>query len=49
VYVTDAEAGTAAVAECRAAFGAAPSITPVRVGLALAGARIEIMTYAELG
>lgn len=49
VYVTDAEAGTAAVAECRAAFGAAPAISPIRAGLALAGARIEIMTYAERG
>lgn len=49
VYVTDAEAGTAAAAECRRAFGAAPAISPIRVGLALAGARVEIMTYAERG
>jgi 2-iminobutanoate/2-iminopropanoate deaminase len=49
VYVTDPEAGSAAVAECRARFGSTPAIGPVRVGLALAGARIEIMTYAERG
>lgn len=49
VYVTDEEAGKAAVAECRATFGAAPAITPVHVGLAAAGARVEIMAYAEPG
>lgn len=47
VYVTDDEAATGAVAECRAAFGARVSITPVKVGLAAAGARVEIMTAAE--
>ena len=47
VYVTDAEAGHAAVRECRAAFGTSVAISPIRVGLALAGARVEVMTYAE--
>ncbi len=46
VYVTDEEAARAAVPACREAFGAAPAITPVRVSLATAGARIEIMTVA---
>ena len=46
VYVTDEEAAVAAVAECRAAFGAAAAITPVRVALAMAGARVEIMATA---
>src|SRR5262245_14738690 len=46
VYVTDDEAGRAAAAECRAAFGAKPAITPVRVSLAMARARVEIMTVA---
>lgn len=47
VYVTDDESGKAAMAECRAAFGAKVAITPVIVGLALAGGRVEIMSYAE--
>src|SRR5262249_32254272 len=47
VYVTDEAAGTAAVAECRTAFGAKPAITPVKVALAAEGARVEIMTYLE--
>ena len=46
VYVTDAEAGRAAVAECRSAFGAATAISPVLVSLAMARARVEIMTIA---
>jgi reactive intermediate/imine deaminase len=46
VYVTDAEAAKSATAECRAAFANA-SITPVKVALAAAGARVEIMTLAE--
>ncbi len=46
VYVTDEEAGRAAVSECRAAFGARPSITPVRAALAMRNARVEIMTVA---
>jgi 2-iminobutanoate/2-iminopropanoate deaminase len=49
VYVTDEEAGRVAAAECRTAFGSAPAISPVRVALAAAGARVEIMTYAERG
>ncbi len=49
VYVTDDEAAKAAMAECRAAFGAKVSLSPVKVGLAAAGARVEIMTMAERG
>jgi aminoacrylate peracid reductase len=49
VYATDDEAGKAASAECRAAFGAKTAITPVMVGLAVAGGRVEIMSYAERG
>jgi reactive intermediate/imine deaminase len=45
-YVTDDEAARAAVAACREAFGAAAAITPVRVSLAMARARVEIMTVA---
>jgi enamine deaminase RidA (YjgF/YER057c/UK114 family) len=46
VYVTDAEAARAALAECRSAFSAGTAITPVRVALALPRARVEIMTLA---
>jgi 2-iminobutanoate/2-iminopropanoate deaminase len=49
VYVTDEEAGKTAMAECRSAFGAAIPASLVRVGLAAAGARVEIMAYAEQG
>jgi 2-iminobutanoate/2-iminopropanoate deaminase len=49
VYVTDEEAAKAATAECRAAFGAKPAITPVTALLLNAGARVEIMTLAERG
>jgi 2-iminobutanoate/2-iminopropanoate deaminase len=49
VYVTDEEAGTGAMAECRTAFGSAPSMSPVKVALAAPGARVEIMAYAERG
>ena len=49
VYVTDEEAGRAAVEECRAAFGSSIAASAVRCGLALAGARVEIMSYAERG
>ena len=49
VYVTDEEAAKGAMAECRAAFGAKTSMTPVKVALAAAGARVEIMTMAERG
>lgn len=47
VYVTDAEAGRVAAAECQAAFGAMAAVTPVQVALAMAGARVEIMTVAS--
>lgn len=49
VYVTDDDAGVAAVVECRTAFGAKVAITPVKAALALAGGRVEIMSYAERG
>ena len=49
VYVTDEDAAKAAMAECRAAFGARPAITPARVALVAAGARVEIMAFAEQG
>lgn len=49
VYVTDDDAATAALAACAAAFGAKAAITPVKVALAAAGARVEIMTVAERG
>ena len=48
VYVTDDEAAKAAAMECRAAFGSA-AITTVKVGLADAGARVEIMSLAQRG
>ena len=47
VYVTDVDAGKAALAECHAAFGASVSASVVRSGLAAAGGRVEIMSYAE--
>jgi reactive intermediate/imine deaminase len=49
VYVTDDEAAKAATTECRAAFGAKAAITAVKVGLAAAGARVEIMALAQRG
>jgi 2-iminobutanoate/2-iminopropanoate deaminase len=49
VYVTDEEATKGAMAECRAAFGPKTTITPVKVALAVQGARVEIMTLAERG
>jgi 2-iminobutanoate/2-iminopropanoate deaminase len=49
VYVTDEASGRAAAAECRTAFGATAAITPVTVALAVAGGRVEIMSYAERG
>lgn len=49
VYVTDEEAGRMAMAECRTAFGVHVPASAVRVGLAAAGARVEIMAYAERG
>ena len=49
VYVTDEEAGKIATAECRTAFGPAPAISPIKVALAAAGARVEVMAYAERG
>lgn len=47
VYVTDDEARRAATQACRDAFAPAPSMSPVAVRLAAAGARVEIMAYAE--
>ena len=49
VYVTDEDAGKAAASVCRDAFGANVAISPVKVGLALDAARVEIMTYLERG
>ena len=49
VYVTDDEAAKSATDECHAAFGAKTSITPEKVALVAAGARVEIMTLAERG
>jgi len=46
VYVTDEESGRAAAAACRDAFGAKAAVTPVLVSLAMARARVEIMTVA---
>jgi reactive intermediate/imine deaminase len=46
VYVTDEESGRVAAAACRAAFGATAAVTPVLVSLAMARARVEIMTVA---
>ena len=47
VYVTDDEARTTAMEVCHDAFATAPAISPVAVRLAAAGARVEIMAYAE--
>ena len=49
VYVTDDEAAKSAAAVCRTAFGSKAAITPVKVALAAAGARVEIMTLADRG
>jgi 2-iminobutanoate/2-iminopropanoate deaminase len=49
VYVTDEASAKAALSECRTAFGPKTAITPVTVGLAVAGGRVEIMSYAERG
>lgn len=46
VYVTDEDAGRAASAACRAAFGAKTAVTPALVALAMPRARVEIMTVA---
>lgn len=46
VYVTDEESGRVAAAACHAAFGAKAAVTPVLVSLAMARARVEIMTVA---
>ena len=46
VYVTDEEAARTAAAECQTAFGANAAVTPVLVSLAMARARVEIMTVA---
>ena len=48
VYVTDDDSANGAIGACRAAFDAAQvTMSPVKAGLAVAGARVEIMTYAE--
>jgi enamine deaminase RidA (YjgF/YER057c/UK114 family) len=47
VYVTDDEAAKGAAAECHAAFSTKAAITPVKVALATAGARVEIMSIAQ--
>ena len=47
VYVTDEEAATSALSVCRDAFPSRVPASAVRVRLAAAGARVEIMTYAE--
>jgi 2-iminobutanoate/2-iminopropanoate deaminase len=48
LYVTDAEAAEGATAACRGAFDAAKvAMSRVNVALAMAGARVEIMTFAE--
>jgi len=49
IYVTDEDAAAPTLSVCREAFGprVAASVVPVR--LAAAGARVEIMTYAERG
>jgi hypothetical protein len=49
VYVTDEDAARVAMAECRTAFGSSVAASPIRVGLAAPGARVEIMAYAERG
>lgn len=49
VYVTDDDAAKTAMDECRTAFGATVATTPVKVGLAAPGARVEIMALAERG
>ena len=46
VYVTDDAAGQAATTACAAAFGAKTAISIVPVALAMARARVEIMTVA---
>lgn len=46
VYATDAESARTAAAACHTAFGARAAITPVVASLAMAGARVEIMTVA---
>ena len=47
VYVTDEEAAAPALAVCRDAFPARVPASVVPVRLAAAGARVEIMAYAE--
>ena len=47
VYVTDADAGRAALAVCRESFGGHVPASAVRAGLADPAARVEIMAYAE--
>lgn len=47
IYVTDEDTGRVALRECRTAFGSSVAASVVRVGLALPGARVEIMSCAE--
>lgn len=49
VYVTDEEAATIAMAECRTAFGTKPAMTASKVALVAPGPRVEIMAFAERG
>lgn len=47
VYVTDDDGAAPATTECREAFGAKVAVTVVKAALVQAGARVEIMAYAE--
>jgi 2-iminobutanoate/2-iminopropanoate deaminase len=47
VYVTDENAATSALSVCRDTFSSRVPASTVRVRLAAAGARVEIMAYAE--
>jgi enamine deaminase RidA (YjgF/YER057c/UK114 family) len=47
VYVTDEDAATSALVGLRDAFSSRVPASAVRVRLAAAGARVEIMAYAE--
>ena len=48
VYVTGADAGRMALAECEAGFGARPALTVVPAALASPGALVEVMATAVL-
>jgi 2-iminobutanoate/2-iminopropanoate deaminase len=49
VYVTDDDAAKAAGSVCRTAFGMKVAMTPVKVSLGAAGARVEIMATVVRG